>query len=40
MDQSNDPLEKNPGTHWTGGWVSPRAGLDNVGLLAILYLQG
>jgi hypothetical protein len=20
--------EKTPGTHWTGGWVGPRAGLD------------
>ena len=22
------PLRKNPGTHWIGGWVGPRAGLD------------
>jgi hypothetical protein len=22
------PGERNPGTHWTGFWVSPRAGLD------------
>jgi hypothetical protein len=22
------PGERNPGTHWTGGWVDPRAGLD------------
>jgi hypothetical protein len=22
------PLEITPGTHWTGGWVGPRAGLD------------
>jgi hypothetical protein len=22
------PGEKTPGTHWTGGWVGPRAGLD------------
>jgi hypothetical protein len=22
------PLGKDPGTHWTGGWVGPRAGLD------------
>jgi hypothetical protein len=22
------PPGKDPGTHWTGGWVGPRAGLD------------
>jgi hypothetical protein len=22
------PGESTPGTHWTGGWVGPRAGLD------------
>jgi hypothetical protein len=22
------PRGKNSGTHWTGGWVGPRAGLD------------
>jgi hypothetical protein len=22
------PRGKDPGTHWTGGWVGPRAGLD------------
>jgi hypothetical protein len=22
------PRGKNPGTHWIGGWVGPRAGLD------------
>jgi hypothetical protein len=22
------PWEKFPGTHWTGGWVGPKAGLD------------
>jgi hypothetical protein len=22
------PLGKNPGTHWIGGWMGPRAGLD------------
>jgi hypothetical protein len=22
------PRGKDPGTHWTGGWVDPRAGLD------------
>jgi hypothetical protein len=22
--------ERTPGTHWIGGWVNPRAGLDNM----------
>jgi hypothetical protein len=22
------PRRKDPGTHWIGGWVGPRAGLD------------
>jgi hypothetical protein len=25
------PLGKRPGTHWTGGWVGLRAGLDSCG---------
>jgi hypothetical protein len=24
------PGERAPGTHWIGGWVGPRAGLENV----------
>jgi hypothetical protein len=24
------PRERNPGTHWIGGWVDPRAGLNMV----------
>jgi hypothetical protein len=24
------PEERAPGTHWIGGWVDPRAGLDDV----------
>jgi hypothetical protein len=24
------PGERPPGTHWIGGWVNPRAGLDNM----------
>jgi len=24
------PSERTPGTHWIGGWVGPRAGLDTV----------
>jgi len=23
------PRERAPGTHWIGGWVSPRTGLDD-----------
>ena len=26
------PLGKRPGTHFTGGWVGPRAGLDGCGM--------
>jgi hypothetical protein len=25
-----NPRERAPGTHWIGGWVDPRAGLDDV----------
>jgi hypothetical protein len=25
-----NPTERAPGTHWIGGWVGPRAGLDTV----------
>jgi hypothetical protein len=24
------PSERAPGTHWIGGWVGPRAGLDTI----------
>jgi hypothetical protein len=24
------PREGDPGTHWIGGWVGPRTGLDDV----------
>jgi hypothetical protein len=24
------PGERSPGTHWIGGWVDPRAGLDDL----------
>jgi hypothetical protein len=27
-----------PGTHWVGGWVDPRAGLDKVGKRKFLIL--
>jgi hypothetical protein len=29
-----------PGTHWIGGWVGPRTGLDNVERITILPLPG
>jgi hypothetical protein len=24
------PRERTPGTHWIGGWVNPRAGLEDM----------
>jgi hypothetical protein len=30
MPRPLSPGERAPGTHWIGGWVDPRAGLDNV----------
>jgi hypothetical protein len=32
--------ERDPGTHWIGGWVNPRAGLDDVEKRKFLTLQG
>jgi hypothetical protein len=32
------PLERTPGTHCTGGWVGPRAGLDTEARGKILCL--
>jgi hypothetical protein len=32
--------EKTPSTHWKGGWVSPRTGLDDVERCEILPLPG
>jgi hypothetical protein len=29
-----------PGTHWTGGWVDPRAGLDDLEMRKFLILPG
>jgi hypothetical protein len=34
------PGERAPGTHWIGGWVDPRAGLDDVEKRKILTLPG
>jgi hypothetical protein len=30
----------NPGTHWIGGWVDPKAGLDDVKKSKLLTLPG
>jgi hypothetical protein len=32
--------ERAPGTHWIGGWVDPRAGLDDVEKRKLLTLPG
>jgi hypothetical protein len=34
------PDEKDPGTHWKGGWVDPRASLDDVEKRKFLTLSG
>jgi hypothetical protein len=34
------PEERAPGTHWIGGWVGPRAGLDEVEKRKFLILPG
>jgi hypothetical protein len=34
------PGEIAPGTHWIGGWVGPRTGLDDVEKTKILPLSG
>jgi hypothetical protein len=34
------PWERAPGTHWIGGWVGPRAGLDDVEKRKFLTLAG
>jgi hypothetical protein len=33
------PEERAPGTHWIGGWVGPRAGLDAVQKRKILHFR-
>jgi hypothetical protein len=34
------PGERDPGTHWIGGWVGPKAGLDDVERRKISPLPG
>jgi hypothetical protein len=34
------PGERTPDTHWIGGWVDPRAGLDDVEKRTFLTLPG
>jgi hypothetical protein len=34
------PRERAPGTQWIGGWVDPRAGLDNTEKRKFLTLSG
>jgi hypothetical protein len=34
------PWERAPGTHWIGGWVNPRAGLDDVDKRKFLTIPG
>jgi hypothetical protein len=34
------PGERAPGTHWAGGWVDPRAGLDGMEKLKFLTILG
>jgi hypothetical protein len=34
------PWERFPGTHWIGGWVGPRVGLDDVEKRKLLTLTG
>jgi hypothetical protein len=34
------PWERAPGTHWRGGWVDPRAGLDEMEKRKLLTLPG
>jgi hypothetical protein len=39
-NQAALPPEKNPGAHWIGGWVGPRAGLEGCGEENILPPSG
>jgi hypothetical protein len=33
---ASHPSRKEPGTHWIGGWVGPRVGLDDVIVIIIV----
>jgi hypothetical protein len=35
-----NPWERAPSTHWTGGWVDPKAGLDDMEKRKFLILPG
>jgi hypothetical protein len=35
-----EPYQSNSGTHWIGGWVDLRAGLDNLEMRKFLILPG
>jgi hypothetical protein len=35
-----NPGERAPGTHWIGGWVGHRAGLNNVEKRKFFFLSG
>jgi hypothetical protein len=37
---TSSPKERAPGTHWIGGWVDPRAGLDDAEKRKFLTLPG
>jgi hypothetical protein len=37
---SFNPQKISPGTHWIGGWVIPRAGLDDMEKRIFLTLEG
>jgi hypothetical protein len=34
------PGERAPGTYWMGGWVDPRAGMDDTGKRKLFTLPG
>jgi hypothetical protein len=40
MYQPLYPRGKSPGTRWIGGWMDPRAGLDDMEKRKILTLSG
>jgi hypothetical protein len=40
VPDSFTPGERAPGTHWMGGWVGPRTGLDDVEKKTFFILPG